>query len=118
MVGQPPSGVSKGSTMTLGCVYFNQKHCATDRGYGYVAVSRVRKRSGVFLFGKLRRSDFLPVEEETADEVSRRGEDRISDNDSDLDSEVVAGMEAIGDENMVGEDEPTSLYVGCALHAF
>ena len=108
---------AQGSTLTLGCVYFNQKFFAAGRGYGYVAVSRFRKRSGVYLFGKLRRTDFLPVKEESPDEVLVRGEYSMSDNDSDLDDEVMDGMDDIGDANMIVEDEP-SLYVGCALDDF
>ena len=38
----------------------------TGRGYGYVAVSRFKKRSGVYVYGKLRRTDFLPVGEDRA----------------------------------------------------
>ena len=36
----------------------------TGRGYGYVAVSRFKRRGGVYLYGKLRRTDFLPVGED------------------------------------------------------
>ena len=32
----------------------------TGRGYGYVAVSRFKVRTGVHLYDKLRRTDFLP----------------------------------------------------------
>ena len=38
----------------------------TGRGYGYVAVSRFKVRSGVYVYGKLRRTDFLPVGEDRA----------------------------------------------------
>ena len=31
------------------------------RGYGYVAISRFRSRAGCYLFGRIRRTDFLPV---------------------------------------------------------
>ena len=36
----------------------------TGRGYGYVGVSRFKRRTGVYLYGKLRRTDFLPVGED------------------------------------------------------
>ena len=36
----------------------------TGRGYGYVAVSRFKVRTGVYVYGKLRRTDFLPVGED------------------------------------------------------
>jgi hypothetical protein len=44
-----------------GCLYMKTLYHAAARGYGYVGVSRFRTQAGVFLFGKLRRSDFLPV---------------------------------------------------------
>ena len=39
---------------------FDHSH-PPDRGYGYVAASRFRSREGVFLFGKIRVTDWRPV---------------------------------------------------------
>ena len=74
------------------------------RGYGYVAASRFKSRDGCYLYGKLRRTDFLPVGEEQPDEVLQRGIDsQSSDEDdgcgleyafSDGDSSVSLDMEA------------------------
>ena len=48
-------------------IYFNHLiSLITGRGYCYVAVSRFKKRSGVYVYGKLRRTDFLPVGEDRA----------------------------------------------------
>ena len=72
---------AQGQDLSHGCLYFNQRQVAV-RGYGYVGVSRFRTRLGCYLYGKLRRTDFLPVGEEQADEVLQRGamsEDLSSD---------------------------------------
>ena len=58
------------------------QHRAAARGYGYVAASRFKFRSGCYLYGKLRRTDFLPVGEEQEDEVLERGYSSVSSGDS------------------------------------
>ena len=55
---------------------------AVARGYGYVAASRFKFRAGCYLFGKLRRTDFLPVGDEQEDEVLVRGYSSVSSGDS------------------------------------
>ena len=50
---------------------------------GYVAASRFRERLGVYLYGKVRRTDFLPVGEDQEDEVTERGYDSQSSDDDD-----------------------------------
>ena len=48
-----------------------------------VGVSRFKTRAGCFLYGKLRRSDFLPVGDELDEEVLERGYDSVSSDESD-----------------------------------
>ena len=74
---------AQGASMKMGCIYFDQKKFPAGRGYGYVAVSRFRTRNGCHLYGKLRRTDFLPVGEETEGEVLERGCQSESDDDED-----------------------------------
>lgn len=72
---------AQGADISQGCIYMNQKKRA-GRGYGYVAVSRFTTRTGCYLFGKLRVTDFLPVGPDRDDEVFDRGalsEDTASD---------------------------------------
>ena len=64
---------AQGASLDIGCVYFDQKNHHAGRGYGYVAVSRFKTRAGVHVYGKLRRTDFLPVGDEQDDEVLERG---------------------------------------------
>ena len=73
---------SQGADLDLGCIYFDQKMPA-GRGYGYVATSRFKSRAGCFLYGKMRRTDFLPVGEAQPDEVLERGTDSQSSDEDD-----------------------------------
>ena len=51
---------AQGATLQLGCLYFD--HCyPPERGYGYVGVSRFVSQAGVYHFGRIRRTDWLPV---------------------------------------------------------
>ena len=78
----------------------NKWHPAA-RGYGYVGVSRFRSREGVHIFGKLRRTDFLPVGPELETEVLQRGYDSV-----DSDDEEGAGLEyAFADEDEESDTE-------------
>ena len=74
---------AQGADLYHGCIYFDQKKRVAARGYGYVACSRFKTRNGCYLYGKLRRSDFLPVGEELEDEVLERGYSSVSSGDSD-----------------------------------
>ena len=72
---------AQGADLFHGAIYFDQKKTA-GRGYGYVAVGRFKLRQGCFLYGRLRRTDFLPVGEEQADEVFERDvESQSTDSD-------------------------------------
>ena len=72
---------AQGASLSLGCIYFDQKYHCAGRGYGYVAASRFRTRGGCYLYGHMRRTDFLPVGGEAGDEVLERGYDSLSDDD-------------------------------------
>ena len=52
---------AQGADLFHGAIYFEQKKFPAARGYAYVACSRFKSRQGVCLYGKLRRSDFLPM---------------------------------------------------------
>ena len=64
---------AQGADLLHGCIYMDNKKFPAVRGYGYVAVSRFKSRQGVYMFGKLRRSDFLPVGPEQEHEITERG---------------------------------------------
>jgi hypothetical protein len=48
---------------------------AAPRGFGYVGASRARSSDGLFYFGKIRRTDWLPVGGDAIDEQVTRGYD-------------------------------------------
>ena len=75
---------AQGADLFSGAIYFDQKKAA-GRGYGYVAVGRFKSRQGCFLYGRLRRTDFLLVGEEQEDEVLERDvESQSTDSDDGL----------------------------------
>ena len=87
---------AQGASLDLGGIWFDRHHFPAGRGYGYVAVSRFRSRAGVYLYGKLRQTDFLPVGPEREDEVLERGYYSLSDSDSDGPGMEYAGAGAFG----------------------
>ena len=72
---------AQGASLSMGCIYLDQKYRVAGRGYGYVATSRFRTRGGCYLYGHMRRTDFLPVGGEAEDEVLETGYDSLSDDD-------------------------------------
>ncbi|CAK0851570.1 unnamed protein product, partial [Prorocentrum cordatum] len=76
---------SQGSTLDMGAICFDRTRRAPtagrkrpDRGYAYVALSRFRTRDSVFLLGRIRATDWLPVggdpsAEQTCAGLGRRG---------------------------------------------
>lgn len=79
---------ARGASLDLGRIWFNQKRFAAyyyciGRGHGYVGVSRFKTRDGCHFFGRLRRTDFLPVGPELDDEVLERGIASASSSDDD-----------------------------------
>ena len=68
------------------CLYFDQTGCGKKhpgRGYGYVGASRFRAREGCYLYGRIRRTDFLPVGEPQEEEVTVRGMQSESSDEED-----------------------------------
>ena len=74
---------AQGSSLSLGCLFFN--HCyPPERGYGYVAASRFRSKAGLFHFGRIRRTDWLPVSgDETLEQTKRSCDSDNSDREGD-----------------------------------
>ena len=70
---------AQGASLDQGCLYFDHVKPAA-RGYGYVGTSRFKNRGGCHLYGKMRRTDFLPVGE-YEDEVLERGYDSVDSED-------------------------------------
>ena len=92
---------AQGATLHHGCIWFN--HCyPAERGYGYVAASRFRSKAGVYLYGKVRASDWLPVGGTEDYEDTRRSE--LSDCDSyDSESEEATALSLEQDRDGYGD---------------
>ena len=75
---------AQGSSLHLGALWFDHCH-PPERGYGYVGASRFRSRDGLFLYGKIRRSDWTPIGKQKDHWALTRGCDSMS-SDSDHDS--------------------------------
>ena len=80
---------SQGSTLDLVGLWFDHTYPA-DRGYAYVGSSRVRRAIDLYLMGKIKRTDWLPVGGDEAQEQTRR----------DLDSQTTCA-----DSNANSQDE-------------
>ena len=65
-------------------IFCDQKYYCAGHGYGYVAASRFRTRGACYLYGHMRRTEFLPVGGEGDDGVLERGYDSLSDDDEDV----------------------------------
>ena len=65
---------AQGATYYHGCLYFDHSY-PPEPGYGYVGASRFQSRSGCYLYGKIRRTDWIPVHpaREATDYVHDRG---------------------------------------------
>jgi hypothetical protein len=63
---------AQGSTLDLVGLWFDHSYPA-DRGYAYVGASRVRMARDLYLVGKVKRTDWLPVGGNAAEEQLFRG---------------------------------------------
>ena len=95
---------AQGGTYTHGCIYFDHSRPPAS-GYGYVAVSRFRSKGGIYLYGKVRRTDWRPVRTDRDamkhDQVDR-SEESMSEHDS-SDDEAYYRVQDDGSES--GDDD-------------
>ena len=112
---------AQGSSLHLGALWFD--HCyPPERGYGYVGASRFRSRDGLFLYGRIRRSDWTPVGAQKDDWALRRGCDSMSsesDNDSGRSVSVSSDSDSRGyqsddsdDAGFIGEETDSDASCG------
>ena len=72
---------AQGSSVDYAVLYFDLFKPA-PRGFAYVGASRVRTSAGLFYFGKIRRSDWLPVGGDPMNEQVDRGADSSDSSES------------------------------------
>ena len=73
---------AQGSTQDGGVVLYFDLWRPASRGFAYVGGSRVRDARSLYYFGKVRRSDWLPVGGDPTNEEPARGHDSISSSES------------------------------------
>ena len=61
---------AQGSTLELVGLFFDRRRA--DRGYAYVGASRAKFKNDVYLLGRIRRSDWLPVGGDPVETNNRR----------------------------------------------
>ena len=103
---------AQGASLPAVILYFDHCH-PPDRGYGYVGASRAQSRAGLYHYGRLRRTDWLPVGNAPGQQL-RRGAESESDSDSesedpydseDSDSDPFARLAQRYDEGDMGEGD-------------
>ena len=81
---QPPTRrcthASTHAALEAGCLYFDHSYPA-ERGYGYVGASRFRSKEGIFYYGTLRRSDWLPRFADDDQQVQRSYDSQSEDSE-------------------------------------
>jgi hypothetical protein len=99
---------AQGSSLHLGALYFD--HCyPPERGYGYVGASRFRSSGGLYFYGRIRRTDWLPVGAAKPEQVTRRSAASLS---SDSGRESESGHESEESERTESDYSTTSLALG------
>ena len=99
---------AQGATYQHGCLWFD--HCyPPERGYGYVGASRFKSMSGIYLFGKIRCTDWLPVRPMAEHDMDAtvRGEESMSDYDSADDDAEADRMDERRQRRLPREDAGT-----------
>ena len=93
---------AQGSSMDFVVLYFDLFKAA-PRGFGYVGASRARSSDGLFYFGKIRRTDWLPVGGDAMDEQVTRGHDSA---DSSSEGRAPSYDESDDDYESDGSEDP------------
>jgi len=98
---------AQGATLSAGCLFFDHKYPA-ERGYGYVGASRFKCKAGLFYFGRIRRSDWLP---RLASEGQQEHRSIDSESEDEEDREREANYESSTEDSVDGELRMISM--GC-----
>ena len=98
---------AQGATYLHGGICFDHVH-PPERGYGYVAASRFKSKKGIHLYGKIRRTDWLPVRHSAKamqhDQVER-SEESMSEYDSSDDEAMFKPRDYDGASSMGDKSE-------------
>jgi hypothetical protein len=99
---------AQGATLDIVVLYFDLKsrnrHHHVEEGYAYVGSSRVRRAGDLYIFGRTRRTDWLPVVDRsrydpvTGDLQTVKGVDSMSENSEDRDERELHEGQLSSDE--------------------
>ena len=79
----PMPGPPVGATLDAGVLYFD--HCyPPERGYGYVGCSRFKTKGGAWYYGRMRRSDWIPILRHPDEQLKRSVESMSSDSEHEV----------------------------------
>jgi hypothetical protein len=96
---------AQGCSLDYAVLYFDLFKPA-PRGFAYVGASRVRTSGGLFYFGKVRRSDWLPVGGDTAGAIEQVG--RGSDSEDTSESGRAPSDDSSEEDSILAMDEDSS----------
>ena len=95
-----------------GHIWFDHSY-PPEHGYGYVAASRFKNTAGIYLFGKVRRTDWLPVRETRhameQDQVDR-SEECMSEYNSEEEAMVIPRGYDGDDQHCISGDSSDTNY--------
>ena len=92
---------AQGASLSAGCLYFD--HCyPAERGYGYVGASRFRSRDGLFYYGQVRRTDWLP-RQQNDDQQLQRSVESESEDEQDRENRLLHGSSSEDDDSLDGD---------------
>ena len=96
----PPTDLPMPLALEAGCLFFD--HCyPAERGYGYVGASRFRSKDGIFYYGTVRRSDWLPRYVDEEQQVQRSYDSQSEDSE---DAEREAEYDSSEEEDSMDGD--------------
>ena len=98
---------AQGATYHHGCLCLDHSY-PPERGYGYVGASRFKTKNGIYLYGKIRRTDWQPVRQRGCDhdDQVQRGDESMSDYNSEEEDADAGRDEAMAkrEENELDSD--------------
>ena len=89
---------AQGASLPAVILFFDHRY-PPDRGYGYVGASRAQSKQGLYLYGRMRRTDWLPVGGSGDNEQVNRGIESESDSDSESEDRYDAEEDSDSEDN-------------------
>ncbi len=100
---------AQGASLDAVVLFFDHSH-PPERGYGYVGASRCKSKAGLYFYGRLRRTDWLPVGDGAVGEALERtslsqSSPEVSDHESESEGEGLLARLSLAEARAVYGDE-------------